>query len=88
MKKIAKKFVDELVDRLEEQNIHFHVSEEVYDKIVEEGSDVAYGARPMRRYIQRNIENALAVRILEINKASNEDLDLYLDVVDNEFIVR
>ncbi|MBE6114184.1 MAG: AAA family ATPase [Erysipelotrichaceae bacterium] len=88
MKKIAKKFVDELVDRLEEQNIHFHVSDEVYSKIVEEGSDVAYGARPMRRYIQRNIENPLAVRILEVNKASNEDLDVYLDVVDGEFVVR
>lgn len=87
MKQIAKKFMDELVERLKEQNIILNVADEVYDKIVEDGSDAAYGARPMRRYIQRSIENPLAIRILENNVGGNEDTIMNLCVKDNCFVI-
>ena len=87
MKEIAKKFMDELVTRLKEQNIILNVSEECYEKIVEEGSDAAYGARPMRRYIQRNIENPLAVRILENNAGGSDDIVMRLWVNNGEFVI-
>ena len=51
--KIARKFIADLAHRLEERDIHLHLSDAAYDKIAENGVDPVFGARPMRRYIQR-----------------------------------
>ena len=50
--------------RLEDRNIDLHLTEAALDKIGEAGFDPVYGARPLKRAIQQEIENSLAQEIL------------------------
>ncbi len=83
IKQIAFKFIAELNGRLQSQNLTLEVSDEAMDKMADEGYDQHYGARPLKRYIQKYVETPLAKKIL------SEDLIdgsvLYLDVVDGNF---
>lgn len=54
-----------LSDRLAEQNIELILSDSARNLIVRQGYDPIYGARPIKRVIQRQIENPLAMEILE-----------------------
>ena len=55
----------ELHKRLAEQEIGMEVSMEAKEKLVAEGYDPAYGARPLRRAIQRMVEDPLAEDLLK-----------------------
>ncbi|MEO6044744.1 MAG: hypothetical protein ABIQ47_12590, partial [Tepidiformaceae bacterium] len=50
--------------RMSDREIDFELTPHAKDQVVEEGYDPAYGARPLRRTVQRRIENELARRIL------------------------
>jgi ATP-dependent Clp protease ATP-binding subunit ClpB len=50
---------------LSEQKIQLHLSEAALDYLVEAGYDPVYGARPIKRAIQRELENAIATKLLE-----------------------
>ena len=65
IKKVADKFINILKNRLKESDVQLSISDKAMDKIVELGFDEAYGARPMKRHIQRNIESLLAKYLLE-----------------------
>ena len=52
--------VDELRARLAERRISIDLTAEAVDRIVREGYDPVYGARPLRRYIQRHLETLIA----------------------------
>ena len=54
-----------LVKRLEDRKIHVELTDEAKDLIIEEGYDPTYGARPLKRTIQRRILDPLAVRVLQ-----------------------
>ena len=54
-----------LANRLKEQSLKLELTEAAKDKIIAEGYDPAYGARPIKRYIQAHIETAIARAILE-----------------------
>jgi ATP-dependent Clp protease ATP-binding subunit ClpB len=56
-----------LTDRLAEQNIELVLSDSARELIARQGYDPAYGARPLKRVIQRLVENPLAMEILEGN---------------------
>ena len=56
--------LDELRQRLAERELELEVSDDAIDKLVEQGFDPVYGARPLKRAIQRLIENPLAEQIL------------------------
>jgi ATP-dependent Clp protease ATP-binding subunit ClpB len=56
-----------LSDRLAEQHIELVLSDSARDLIARQGYDPVYGARPLKRVIQRQIENPLAMEILEGN---------------------
>ncbi len=81
--KIAQKFIDELNVRLENQDLHLDVSEAAMSKISTEGYDAHYGARPLKRYIQKNVETPLAKIILGSDLV--EGTTLYLDLKDDMF---
>jgi ATP-dependent Clp protease ATP-binding subunit ClpB len=57
--------VERLVKRLEDRKIVFELTKAARDFIVEKGYDPAYGARPLKRAIQKYIENPLAMEILK-----------------------
>lgn len=58
--KIAEKYVKQLQNRLLEQEIKLQVDDSVIKWIVKEGTDAAFGARPLKRFIQRHLETAVA----------------------------
>lgn len=61
---IVIKMLAELQDRLKEQQIAISISEDAKEFIAVNGFDPIYGARPLKRYIQRNIETKLAREII------------------------
>lgn len=83
--KIAHKFMDELQTRLAKKDIKLQVSDAVYRNIATQGVDPVYGARPMKRYIQRNIETLIARKMIEGN-AGKDDV-ISVDVVDGDYVV-
>jgi ATP-dependent Clp protease ATP-binding subunit ClpB len=64
IKAIARIQVDGLLARIAEQGIEMTLQDEVFNNLAEAGFDPAYGARPLKRLIQRMIENPLAEAIL------------------------
>ncbi|HXE79166.1 MAG TPA: ATP-dependent chaperone ClpB [Vicinamibacterales bacterium] len=54
-----------LLKRLEDRKIHLELTEAAKDLLVQEGYDPTYGARPLKRTIQRRILDPLAMRVLE-----------------------
>ena len=85
LSKIAHKFMNELQQRLAKKDIGLQVSEEVYRMIASQGVDPVFGARPMKRYIQRNIETLIARKMIEGN-ASKDDI-VKVEVVDGMYEV-
>ena len=66
VKKIAKLFIDELKVRLlSEHQITLKITSSAMDLLADKGYDENYGARPLRRVIQNEIEDVLADKILE-----------------------
>ena len=61
---IAGLLTEQLVKRLSERGIELRVSPEALEMIAEEGMDLQYGARPLRRAIQRMLEDTLSEELL------------------------
>jgi len=61
---IAKMFIDELIERMKVRDITLEVDDAVVDKLAKDGFDPVYGARPLRREVERQIENPLAMKIV------------------------
>ena len=64
MRSIVDLMLNDLRKRLSEQEMTREITEEAKDQLVEEGYDPEYGARPLRRTIQRRIEDPLADELL------------------------
>ena len=62
---IVELMLKEVEDRLSDRQVSIEVTDAAKTALVEEGYDPAYGARPLRRVVERQVENALARRILE-----------------------
>ena len=62
---IVDRQLDILAERLAEQRITLAVDAEARDLLAEEGFDPAFGARPLRRVIQRRVADPLAMRLLD-----------------------
>ena len=61
---IATIFVAEFVGRLAQRKIEVLVDEAVLDKLAKDGFDPVFGARPLRREVERQLENPLAMKIV------------------------
>jgi ATP-dependent Clp protease ATP-binding subunit ClpC len=61
VRRIARIFVDELIRRLAARRIQVSVDEAVLDKLAADGYDPVNGARPLRREVERQLENPLAM---------------------------
>lgn len=78
MKDIVTLMLQQLQKRLVEQGIDFHLSDKAVEKIATEGFDPEYGARPLRRSIQKNVEDLLSEALLrdEIKKGEKVRIGL------------
>jgi ATP-dependent Clp protease ATP-binding subunit ClpB len=86
LSQIADKFIGELRLRLKDQNLSLEVSDSAKLKIITEGSDPEYGARPLKRYIQRQIETKIATLIIQSNVI--QDKTILVDTEGPDFIVK
>ena len=83
IEKVAIKFLNILKERLKESDVELSISKKAMDKIIEMGFDETYGARPMKRHIQRAIESLVAKYLIE-----NYDVKkIEVDVKDGEYVV-
>ena len=81
--KIAHKFIGELQHRLAQRDINLHVSDAVFSQIAKMGVDPVFGARPMKRYIQRNIETQIAKKMIE--EGVVKEAEVFVDFVDGQY---
>ena len=86
MRQIVDIMLKEVIKRMEKQNLNIEISDDVKDKIIEEGTDSAYGARPLKRTIQNMIEDKLAEAILDGKIKQNKKAKLVLDEEGNIII--
>jgi ATP-dependent Clp protease ATP-binding subunit ClpB len=82
MKRIIDIQVHSLLKRLEDRKIHVELTDAAKSFLVSEGYDPMYGARPLKRTIQRRVLDALAMRVLE--GEFHEGDRVVVDVGDNE----
>lgn len=68
-----------LQDRLEEKKIHIKISESAKTLLVDSGYNPLFGARPLKRAIQRHLENPLALEILEGRFPEGSTIDVNAD---------
>ena len=86
LREIVTLMVSQLAERLQEQKIHLEITDAGKDKIVEEGYDPEYGARPLARAIQKSVEDRLSEAIL-----AGEDFEgkrVIIDFKDDEYDIR
>lgn len=86
LSQIADKFIAELRKRLENEHYGLDVTALAKEHILLEGSDTIYGARPMKRHIQRAIETKIATFVLSQSIA--EDSTLIVDFENDDYIVK
>jgi len=67
MMQIVKRQIDNVIQRLKERDIELHIHEEVDAFIVQKGYDANFGARPLKRAIQRYILDPLSKELIEKN---------------------
>ncbi len=84
IKQVANKFINILKNRLAESDVELSISNKAMDKIIELGFDETYGARPMKRHIQRAIESLVAKYLLENYDAKKIEVDLDND----EYVIK
>ncbi len=76
IKDIAEIQIKNIEKRLAEKNIHLNVNEAAFMWIVNNGYDPVYGARPLRRLLKNQIENRLAVKILDGEISDNDTANI------------
>ena len=81
---IVKIMIRDLQQRLSEIKVTLNVSEEVYDYLAKKGFQVSFGARPILRTIQKEIENPLA-RIL-IEQGNEDELKVSLSLREEKIV--
>lgn len=85
-RKCADLFLSVLCERLKKREIELDVSNAAKDLLLDEGYDPVYGARPLKRVIQRRLEDAISEEILANKIASGQKV--LADAKDGKIVFR
>ena len=77
--------VKELSNRLADQELSLELTDAARTQVIENGYDPVYGARPLKRYLQKYVETLAAKKILSGDVHAGDTL--VLDVKDGEFVI-
>ena len=77
--KILDKLINDLNKRLSARNIKISLSNEARDFIVENGYDHDYGARPLKRFLTKNVETLIARGLIEGSVKDNSNIEITLN---------
>ena len=83
---ILEKIINEVEYRLQDKKIKITITDKAKDFIVEESFDETYGARPIKRYVSKNVETLIATYIIE-DKISMGD-NIIIDIEDNKIVLK
>ncbi|MEK4487746.1 ATP-dependent Clp protease ATP-binding subunit [Psychrobacillus sp. FSL H8-0484] len=86
LKEIVTLMIEQLAKRLKEQGIDLELTEAAQEKITTEGYDPVYGARPLRRALQKHVEDRLSEELLKGEVLNGQHV--VFDVENDEFVVR
>ena len=81
--KIIYLLMSEMNERLKQQDIRIRLTQNACDFIVEEGYEPNYGARPLKRFLQKHVETLVAKLLLQDQVEQGDFIEV--DVVDGEF---
>jgi len=79
IKKIATLMLSQINERIKNLGIDLTFSDEVISHLAKEGFDPVYGARPLRRAMQRQIEDSLSLKILEGEISGGDKVEAVLE---------
>lgn len=83
---ILDKIITDIEYRLRDKRLKISVSDKAKDFIISRSYDEAFGARPIKRYVQRNVESLIANNIIRDKVKFNSSITI--DVKDNELIIK
>lgn len=83
---IIKLLIAELNDRIADRNLSILLSKEAEEFIVDAGYDPVYGARPLKRYLQKNVETLVAKKILSDELEDGQTITI--DVQNDELVAK
>ena len=83
---ILDKLVDDLNKKIKHQRISITLTEKAKEFIVENGYDHNYGARPLKRYLSKNLETLLAKKLISGDVISDDNLTI--DISNNELVIK
>ena len=83
---ILDKLVDDLNKKIKHQRISITLTEKAKEFIVENGYDHNYGARPLKRYLSKNLETLLAKKLISGDVISGDNLTI--DISNDELIIK
>ena len=86
IERITRLMITEFTNRVKSQDINVEFTDELVRHISKVGFDDVYGARPLRRAIQRNIEDKFAEEMLD-NKIQPKD-SVVIDYIDNKVVIK
>ena len=78
IKEIAKLQLQPLEKRLNKKKLKFKITDEAINQLVENSFDHAYGARPLKRIIQKQIETKISNNILNNHYLNKDEINIYL----------
>ena len=84
--KISKIFLNELKEETKDRNILFDYTDEVCKFIVEKGYNEKFGARPLRRAIQKYIEDLISIEFIKGN--IKENVEYLIDIDDDKITIK
>lgn len=73
---IALKMLHELIRRVETKNIHLSFTTDIQKYVIQHGYDDEYGARPLKRFIQKEIETLIATKMIEGTLVPHQSYEL------------
>ena len=85
IKEIAKIQLQNLENRLNKKNLKLKITDDVINQLVQNSFDNAYGARPLKRIIQKQLETKISNNILNNNYLNKDEVNIYL--INGEIIV-
>lgn len=74
LRKIVTLLIDDVAKRLAEMKIRLHISDEVKTYLLTHGTDTDYGARPLKRAVQRYLEDPIADELLKKQLQENQQI--------------
>ena len=78
LKEIARIQLKSLQNRLIKKDLILQISDDVINELVKGSFDINYGARPLRRIIQKEIETKIANNILENNYLNKKEINVFI----------